>query len=459
MFSAAIEALGTWTWQLDGWIVVAGILCAVSSALLGSFLVLRGLSLLGDAIAHAVLPGLAVAFLISGTRSGAPMFLGAVVVGVLTTFFVEWLRRVSRVEQGASMGVVFTTLFALGLLLIGQAAPQVDLDPDCVLYGAIELTPLDCWSIGGWLVPKAVITLGLTLGLNLLFVVLFYKELKLTSFDPSLADSQGCSSQVMHYLLMTLVAITAVASFESVGSVLVVAMLIVPAAAALLLTDRLIWVLVFSCLLGALAAIIGHVAAVSVPAAFGYGSTLTAGMMAVAAGGLLLGCGLFGPHQGLVIRWWRLRRFSSQVLDDDIVSMLFRVEERLAGAESTPDSPAGSEIDVPAAQILEQVSVAPSRLHRALVRLRQSGELESTSVGFRLTAAGRRRAQELVRAHRLWELYLVEQADRQSDRIHDKAETWEHVTDQSMRAELDRATSHSQTDPHGARIPPESEST
>ena len=138
-----MEALNDWTWALDGWITAVGILCAVSASLLGNYLVLRKMSLLGDAITHAILPGLAVAFFISDSRSSLPMFLGAVIVGVLTALFTEWIRGVGRVDEGASMGVVFTSLFALGLVLIVQAADHVDLDPGCVLYGSIEFTPLD----------------------------------------------------------------------------------------------------------------------------------------------------------------------------------------------------------------------------------------------------------------------------------------------------------------------------
>ena len=131
----------SWNWHLDGWIVVAGMLCAMSCALLGNFLVLRRMSMMGDAISHAVLPGLAVAFLITGTRDSLPMFIGAAVVGVLTAVFTQWVNRFGKVEESASMGVVFTALFAIGLILIVRAADSVDLDPGCVLYGTISIAP------------------------------------------------------------------------------------------------------------------------------------------------------------------------------------------------------------------------------------------------------------------------------------------------------------------------------
>ncbi|MEO9930251.1 metal ABC transporter permease, partial [Rhodopirellula bahusiensis] len=177
-----------WNWALDGWIVAAGMLCAVASSLLGCFLVLRRMSLLGDAISHAVLPGLAAAFLISGSRSSGWMFLGAVIVGVLTALLSDWIHVRGEVDEGASMGVVFTTLFAAGLIMIVLAADRVDLDPGCVLYGAIESTPLDTWAIpipilGETNVPRVVVVLSIVTLINAAFVIFFFKELKMATFD------------------------------------------------------------------------------------------------------------------------------------------------------------------------------------------------------------------------------------------------------------------------------------
>ena len=156
-----------------------------------NFLVLRRMSMLGDAITHAVLPGLAIAFFVTGSRSSFPMFLGAATVGVCTAFFTEWIRKSGKVDEGASLGVVFTTLFALGLVLIVQWIDRVDLDADCVLYGSIELTPLDQISIFGQSIPRAFVVLSTVLLLNTLVMLVFYKELKLTSFDPGLSVCIG----------------------------------------------------------------------------------------------------------------------------------------------------------------------------------------------------------------------------------------------------------------------------
>jgi manganese/zinc/iron transport system permease protein len=294
-------------YSIDTWIVVIGSLAAGACALLGNFLVLRKMSMMGDAISHAVLPGLAIAFLVTGARASLPMFIGAAIVGVLTAVFTQWISRFGKVDEGASMGIVFTTLFALGLLLIVQGADYVDLDPSCVLYGAIELTPLDVvWRPTLFSlsleVPRAALVLAGVILFNAVFVVAFFKELRISSFDAELATAMGINSKLMHYLLMTLVAVTTVACFEAVGSIIVIAMLIVPAATAHLLTDRLWLMVVLSVLIAIASAVLGHLSALVVPRWFGFADTSTSGMMAVMAGLIFSTVLLFAPKYGVLPR-------------------------------------------------------------------------------------------------------------------------------------------------------------
>lgn len=440
-----------WDWGLDGWIVLVGVLCACSSALVGNFLVLRKMSMLGDAISHAILPGLAIAFFVSQSRSSLPMFVGAAIVGVLTAMFTEWIRRFGRVDESASMGVVFTSLFALGLVMIVQAADQVDLDAGCVLYGAIELTPYDTVLIGGLEIPRAVISLSIVTLINILFVTFFYKELKVTSFDPNLADAMGVSSRGMHYALMILVAITAVASFESVGNILVVAMLIVPPASAFLLTRRLPLMIAISLVVAVLSAVFGHVSAITVPRWFGFGSTTTAPMMAVITGVFFLFAFLFAPEQGLIVSAVRRLGLSMQILGDDVVACLFRVEERRSSESMSAERLSSIELQ-------NRLFCSQWMLNYVLRRLASRGEVEWSSGRVSLLPAGRSRASQLVRSHRLWEQYLVTQADANTETIHDKAERLEHFTDRKLRERLDDAMAYPSIDPHGATIPPEAPS-
>ena len=438
-----LDALRTWDWFIDGWIVGVGALCGVACALLGCFLVLRKMSMMGDAISHAVLPGLAVAFLISGSRASWPMFAGAAVVGVLTAVLTEWIRGSGKVDEGASMGVVFTALFALGLVLIVRGADTVDLDAGCVLYGAMEFTPLDTVSVLGLVVPRVAVTLGVVALLNLLFVVGLYKELKLSSFDPSLATTLGVSARLMHYALMTLVAVTAVASFEAVGNILVVAVLIVPAAAAYLLTDRLWVMLVLSVSVAVAGAILGHVGAITVPAAFGYASVSSAGGMAVALGVLLAFAALLGPRHGILSKFAGRLALSLRIAREDVLAALYRLEESGGAAVPTTLARAGN------------VShLSSTRRSLVLSRLSRAGLIQRADDEISLTDAGRDRARELVRSHRLWESYLDGNTDLRRDHLHLSAERLEHATDGAMQATLDAEAGRPVADPHGRAIPP-----
>ena len=438
MVFAAID----WEWSQDGWLVGTAIMCAVAAALLGNFLVLRKMSMLGDAITHAVLPGLAAAFLITHSRSSFPMFLGAVIVGVLTAFFTEWIRRVGNVDEGASMGVVFTSLFALGLVMIVQAADKVHLDADCVLYGALETTPLDQMTVFGTKMPRAFVILTGVMIANLLFVTLLFKELKLSSFDPALATTTGFNASLVHYLLMIFVAVTAVASFESVGSVLVVAMFVVPPAAAYLLTDRLGVMIVLSVLIAIASAVSGHLGAMAVPQWFGYKSTTTSSMMSVAAGGFFAASLLFSPRHGIVIKFLRRLLLSWKILCDDIVALLYRFDESEGSSSMS------------AAKIQEILFCRPWTYGLAARWLGRRGDVVETDDQLSLTKQGRTRAQNLVRSHRLWEQYLQEHAGVEPGRVHPKAERLEHFTDAGMREKLDSQT-QGQIDPHGQPIPRE----
>jgi manganese/zinc/iron transport system permease protein len=422
------------------WIVVVGVLSAVACALLGNYLVLRRMSMMGDAISHAVLPGIAVAFLLSGSRDSLPMFIGAAAVGVLTALLTQWVHSFGKVEESASMGVVFTTLFAIGLILIERGAREVDLDPGCVLYGAIDLTPMDTVRVLAWDVPRAALTIGGMLLVNLLFILAFYKELKITSFDPALATTLGINATLMHYLLMALVAATTVACFESVGSILVIAMLIVPGATAHLLTDRLWLMLLVSAAIAVASAAGGHVAAITVPDWFGYRDTETAGSMAAVAGLIFLLAVLAAPRYGLVSRLAHQLALRLRILREDVLGLLYRHEE-LAGQ--------GRRV-LPVDELARMLLVQSLAARLAIWGLRRRGKLVPAPGGVALTEPGRQEARQLVRSHRLWETFLYEYLGLPKDHVHVPADRLEHV--RGLANQMDAALGHPAHDPHGQRV-------
>ncbi len=377
------------SWQIDGWIIITGALCSVAAALLGNFLVLRRMSLMGDAISHAVLPGLAAAFIISGQRQGILIFLGAALVGVLTVFLTEVTRDIGKVDEGAAIGVVFTFLFALGLIMIVQVADRVDLDPGCVLYGSLESVVLTPSTIPGLDIPPAVVNLSIVTVINLLFVVLLYRPLKVCTFDSQLAQSQGIPVRLIHYALASLVAITSVAAFESVGNILVVAMFVVPPVTAWLWTDRLGIMITLSVLFAILSAILGHLSAIGIPALFGRPSTSTAGMMAVAAGALLSVTALFASRKGLISRAYQSWVASQRILGEDLLGLLYRRHSQ------------GS-TQMPVKELLSTLLVASWRRQLALRRLLRKGWIERSGDQVSLSSQGLSIAQNVVRSHRLW---------------------------------------------------------
>lgn len=434
----------TWT-TMDFWIVTAGVLSAVACALPGCFLVLRRMSMMGDAISHAVLPGLAVAFLLTGSRSGMPMLMGAALVGLLTALLTQWIHRLGKVEESASMGVVFTTLFAIGLIMIVRAADHVDLDPGCVLYGAIELTPLDTVEIASLTVPRMVRTLGTVLLLNLAFIGLLYKELKLTAFDPELATSLGLSARGMHYALMVVIAVTTVACFESVGSILVIAMLVVPPATAYLLTDRLGVMIGLAVVMAAGSAIAGHAAAVAAPRWFGFGaiSTNTSGMMAVVAGLMFVTALVLSPRHGVLPRLWRHGRLHRRRVREDLLGLVYRLEER-----------GDHQVALAPSLMRDALGVGVLARQAALLSLVRAGHVVRRDGELHVTTAGRTAARHLVRSHRLWESYLHRHLDLSDAHAHSTAERLEHITDADLQHHLAQRTQHPPHDPQGRPIPP-----
>lgn len=271
--NGAEPVLAAWLTADDLWTMATAVLASVACGLVGCFLVLRRLSMLGDTISHAVLPGIAGAFLLTGTRDVLPMLLGATVVGVATALLSSGLDRWARVDRDAAMGVTFTTFFAMGVVMISLAARQVDLDPGCVLYGLLEFVPFDTITLAGMQVPRAAAWLGTALVVDAVLVVAFLKELRACSFDPAHAASLGLRVGLVHMGVMAAVAANTVVAFEAVGSILVVAMLVAPGATARLWTDRLTPMLWLACAIAASTAVVGYLAALGL-------NTSAAGMIA-----------------------------------------------------------------------------------------------------------------------------------------------------------------------------------
>ena len=445
--TAAVLLALWWLWRLDAWRMASdapsqlprdlgtigiSILCNAACAILGCYLVLRRMSLLGDAISHSVLPGLAIAFLLTGKTYGLPMVLGAMALGMLTSFLTQSLHSLGKVSEDASMGVVFTSLFAAGVIMLQYWASHAHIDASCVLFGLIEAAWDTTVPLFGWQVPRTLLALVPMLVAVVAFVAVFWKELKVVAFDPALAAAMGFRVPLVHYLLMAMVAAVTVSSFEAVGSILVVAMLIVPAATAALMTERLWSMILWSVLFGAVAATFGYLAAASL-------NTNVAGMTAVVAGIQFGGAVILAPRTGLVSKWLRQWSLAVRIAAEDVIGRLFREEERrrpqLAAAPAPRTFREGL-IDV-----------------LARWQLSRRGLVTSQGDGLALTDAGRAAASRIVRAHRLWESFLETHFDLPADHLHEPAERMEHFLDAELQAEIDADLAGRTVDPHGKEIP------
>lgn len=260
------------------WTIIIAALASINCALVGTHLVLRKIAMMGDAIAHSTLPGIVLALLITGSKNSPVLIAGAGITGVLVTFLIAFLEKKISIQADAAIGINFTFLFALGVILVSFFSRKIDLDPECSLYGELATVPLDVWrtTSGINLGPKAFYILLTALIVNLTFLIIGYKQLFVSTFDPQFAQSIGVHTTRWYYCLMGITSLTTVAAFEVAGAILVVALLIVPAASIYLVTKCLKRLLFYNILFAILTSISGYYIS------FWLNSSMAAAMVTVA---------------------------------------------------------------------------------------------------------------------------------------------------------------------------------
>ncbi|HMM41712.1 MAG TPA: metal ABC transporter permease [Thermomicrobiales bacterium] len=355
-------------------ILLTAVFAGSACSLVGIFLVLRRMAMMADAISHAILPGLVAAYVLANGPNLLAGIAGAGAAGLLTVVLVEALQRSGRVKSDGAIGIVFPALFALGTLVISRWFSNVHLDADAILYGEIAFSPFDRLIIGGYdLGSQPLLVLAALTAINLALLLLFFKELKLATFDPGLAAALGFSPVVIHYGLMAAVSATTVGGFAAVGAILVVALMIVPAATAYLLTDRLGWMVAIAVTIGAGSGVVGYQIAWTLDVSI-------SGMIAVVMGVAFALAATFSPSHGVVARAIRRGRqreqFAAEVL-------LLHLNHHSAGAESLTRLEV--ELDWPAARL----GAAARRIENARLVTEAAGEL-------RLTDAGRAEAARIA---------------------------------------------------------------
>lgn len=393
-----------------------GILCG----LIGPFIVLRNMSLIGDALSHAVLPGVVVAFYLFDYNTAA-FFIGAVVAGMLSASAITWIQEHLPTKNDAAIGIIYSIFFAIGVMGISRLSKNhgAHIDLKDFLFGnVLGVSDDDLW-----------LTCNITL-LIALAIYVFYRPLFISTFQPTIAKAMGIPIGRLHYFLMLLLSFAVVASLQTVGVILVVALLIAPTSAALLLTSRLPYVIALSAVLGLVAAIVGMYGAIQL-------ETTPGPAMAVVAGIFFILSALLAPRHGLMTKYIRQNRLSKRILTEDILKQIYRQPDLNTSA-----------------QLALQLGTEISKVTRAVNKLVRNGMFElSEGHIIRMTPTGTDKALQLVRAHRLWETYLVTHVGLNEAQIHEDAEYYEHLLSDDLIDEVDRQLGFPDQDPHGAPIP------
>lgn len=360
-------------------ILVIAVLTAVACSLPGVFLVLRRMSLMSDAISHSILLGIVLAFFVVKDISSPLLVLAAAVTGVVTVALVELVARTRLVREDAAIGLVFPLFFSVGVILISRFATNVHLDTDAVLLGELAFAPFDRIVAAGYdLGPKSLWVMGGILVLNVIFVAVFYKELKVSIFDPQLAAASGFSPALLHYALMSLVSLTAVGAFDAVGAILVVALMIVPPATAYLVSDRLSLMLWSSVVVAVTSALVGYAVAHYLDASI-------AGAMATSAGAIFLVTFACAPKRGLLALARRRLRQRWEFAMTMLAIHLFN-------HEGLPEAASESAID----RIDRHLRWDPSFARDVVRRAERRGLVQTRERVLTLTDDGRRLARDAI---------------------------------------------------------------
>ena len=410
-------------------VVLGSVMLTASSAIVGSFTFLNKRSLVGDAIAHAVLPGICLGFLLAGTKN--PFFLigGAFATGWISLVAVDYITRRSRIKEDTAIGLVLSVFFGLGIVLLtviqksGNAA-QSGLDH--FLFGkAASLVGQDLYTFAA----VAVVLL--------IAVFLLFKEFTLLAFDKDFARAIGLPVKKIELVLTSLIVLAVVIGIQAVGVVLMAAILITPAAAARFWTDRMGVMFLLASIFGAVSGLTGAYISYVAPA------MPTGPWIVIVISSIAFISFFLAPRRGVISRLFKQGRIRKTINDENVLKALYQLgeESRHFYLQRSVD------------EIIRRRKFQRENLVHVLKRLRNQGYVEQTGNLWGLTEAGKVRGQRVVKMHRLWELYLTTQLHIAPDHVHDDADTIEHLLTPELEAELEQLLNYPKTDPHKSEIP------
>ncbi|MEM7387964.1 MAG: iron chelate uptake ABC transporter family permease subunit [Verrucomicrobiota bacterium] len=411
------------------YVLISCVLLGISFGLLGCFIVVRKMALVGDTLSHAVLPGVAAGYLWGMSKNPAAILIGATLAGLLGTAVGSWIKQTTKLKQDAAMGMVLASFFAVGLCLISmiQRLPTGNkAGLKSVFFGKVA-------AMG----PQDLMLMSAVCLISLLIILLLYRPFLASSFDPVFARSIGYPVRVLHHLLMFLLAMATVVALQAVGAVMVSAMLITPAATAYLLTKSLHRMLWLASGFGVLSGLIG------VFVSFLDSRLPTGPCMALCAGLFFVLAFLFSPEHGIIHRRFLHLSQTRRIQRENTLKAIYRILER---SEFQQEGIALDALAVAGRATVEDTRHQVKRLVQARL-----ATMDADKVYF--TPSGKLLASKIVRNHRLWELYLTETADYQADHVHDDAEKIEHLLGEETVRRLEKELNYPSRDPHGKPIP------
>lgn len=410
-------------------VVLGAVLLTSSSAIVGSFTFLNKKSLIGDAIAHAVLPGVCLGFLLSGTKNPVFLVAGAFTTGSLSILVVNYITSKTRIKEDTAIGLVLSVFFGVGIFLLtiiqksGNAAQS---GLDSFLFGKAAA-----------LVAEDLVVFGTVAVLLLLCVFLLFKEFTLLAFDKNFAIAMGLPVRGIEMVLTSLIVLAVVIGIQAVGVVLMAAILITPAAAARFWTDKIKVMIILAAAFGALSGITGAYISFVAPA------MPTGPWIVIVISTIAFISFFFAPKRGIINRYIRQTIIRRTINDENILKAFYQLGEAQSDFM----------VQRQASEIIKKRKMSAPAMKKILDRLEGQGYLRHVDSRWELTEEGRVRAERVVRLHRLWELYLTTKLHLAPDHVHDDAETIEHLLTPELEAELERVLNYPKVDPHSAAIP------
>lgn len=410
-------------------VVVGAILLTASSAVVGTFTFLKKKALVGDAVAHSVLPGICLAFILSGTKNPIWMIIGAFLTGWISLMMIDHITTKSKIKEDTAIALILSVFFGIGILMLTNIQHS----------GNAAQTGLDSFLFGkaAALVGKDLIVFGIVAIVLIVTVGLFFKELKLIAFDSNYAKALGLPVKALDLLLTSLTVLAVVTGIQAVGVVLMAAMLITPAAAARFWTNDVFKMTLIAAIMGGISGVSGAYVSYVAPA------MPTGPWIVIIISVIAIVSFFIAPKRGIFARNLQQSKLQRLIMDENLLKELYHLGEK------DEDPYRSRTID----EIIEERFFPKKRLKTALRRLKRQGFLEMKKGRWRYTEAGKIKGQRVVKLHRLWELYLSKYMKIAPDHVHEDAETVEHIITPELEARLEKMLEYPEFDPHEEKIP------